>query len=507
MQDYVLEMKNITKIFPGVKAIDDVTFSVKKGEVHALLGENGAGKTTLMKILAGVYRPEKGTIYLNGQKVQINSRKRAQELGIAMIFQELSVLPNLDIAGNLFLAREKKKGILLDNKQMEDEARSILEYLGLKLNPKTIVENLSVGERQLVEIARAITSNAKIIVMDEPTSALTQDEQEKLFGVIDKLKKQGTAIIYVSHRMDEIFRIADRITILRDGKKVNTVLTRDVNKKEIISMMIGEKEVVDELSKRKQHSKKFGEPLLEVEKLTGKKINNVSFKVRSGEILGLAGLLGSGRTEILRAICGLDNNISGNIKVDGKKYNIKSLQDALRLGIILVPEDRRNEGIIPGMSVMANLSLTALANIFPNGIIKFKTEHHIASKNIQELNIQPCDPYKLVGKLSGGNQQKVVIGRCLNHNPKILLLDEPTQGIDIGAKAELHALFRTLAEKGMAIIIVSSELPELVSIADNVLVLYEGQVRAFLSGADIEEKKILYYATGGFESESGARGL
>lgn len=497
MAEHVLEMKGITKIFPGVKAVDNVNFAVRKGEVHALLGENGAGKTTLMKILAGVYRPEHGSIAIDGQSVQIHSRKRSQELGVGMIFQELSVLSNLTVAENLFLAKEKKKGWMLDDSAMEKEAQALLHSLGLTLSPKQIVKELSMGERQVIEIARAISSDAKIIVMDEPTSALTHDEQEKLFEIIKTLKARGTAIIYVSHRMEEIFEICDRITVLRDGKKIDTVVTKETNIKQVINMMIGDNELVHESVMEKKKRKKTSAPILELDRLSGKKFKDVSFQLYPGEILGIAGLLGSGRTEILRAICGLDPVTSGTITMEGQQRRIKSIQDAIRLGIIMVPEDRRNEGIIPGMSIRENVTLTNLRAFFPSGVIQSKTEHTVARQNITDLKIAPGDPEKKVGKLSGGNQQKVVISRCLNLKPKILLLDEPTQGIDIVAKTELYKLFRALADQGMAIIVVSSELPELVSITDRTIVLYDGQVKTTLEDAEINNKNILYHATGG----------
>lgn len=478
-------------------AVDGVDFDLRKGEVHALLGGNGAGKTTLMKILAGVYRPENGSILIDGKQVQINSRSSSQEQGIAMIFQELSVLPNLTVAGNLFLSREKKKGIRLDDKQMEKEAQTLLESLGMNLSPSQIVKDLSMGERQLIEIARAISSDAKIIVMDEPTTALTQDEQEKLFEIIRTLTSRGTAIIYVSHRMDEIFEISNRLTVLRDGRKIQTLPTKEANTKQIINMMIGDNELLYDLSENRKTIIKKADPVLQVKNLSGQKFSNLSFDLFKGEILGIAGLLGSGRTEILRAISGIDPITSGTIALNGEIVRIKSIHDAIRKGIIMVPEDRRKEGIIPGMSIKENVTLTNLPSIFPQGVIKFREEDRIAKQNIDHLNIRPGDPKKLVGKLSGGNAQKVVISRCLNLNPKILLLDEPTQGIDIVAKTELQMLFRQLTDQGMSIIVVSSELPELVALADRTIVLYDGEVKKELEGPEITDKNILYYATGG----------
>ena len=493
----VLEMKHITKVFSGFKAVDSVDFNLIRGEVHALLGGNGAGKTTLMKILAGVYSPEKGSILIEGNPVHIHSRKSSQEQGIAMIFQELSILPNLTVAENLFLSREKKKGIQLDDKQMEKEAQSLLESLGMNLSPSQIVKNLSIGERQLIEIARAISSDAKIIVMDEPTTALTQDEQVKLFEIIQTLTARGTAIIYVSHRMDEIFEISNRITVLRDGKKINTLQTHQANTKQIISMMIGDSDLLYEQMESKKTINKNVSPLLQVRNLSGKKFENLNFELFPGEILGISGLLGSGRTEILRALSGIDPIKSGTINMNGERIKLKSIHDAIRLGIIMVPEDRRNEGIIPSMSIKENVTLTNLSRFFPRGIIKFSDEDRVVNENISHLNIRPADPKKKVGKLSGGNAQKVVISRCLNLNPKILLLDEPTQGIDIVAKTELQMLFRQLTQQGMTIIVVSSELPELVAIADRTLVLYDGKIKKVLDGNEITDKNILYYATGG----------
>lgn len=490
-------MKQITKIFSGFKAVDSVDFDLKKGEVHALLGGNGAGKTTLMKILAGVYHPEEGSILIDGKQVDINSRSSSQEHGIAMIFQELSILPNLTVAGNLFLSREKKKGFQLDEKQMEKEARILLDSLGMNLSPTQKVKNLSIGERQLIEIARAISSEAKIIVMDEPTTALTQDEQEKLFEIIRKLTARGTAIIYVSHRMEEIFEISNRMTVLRDGKKINTLSTHESDTKKIINMMIGNHEVLYEPKEKRKAPNKKNKPLLQVQNLTGEKFHNLNFDLFEGEILGISGLLGSGRTEILRALSGIDPIFSGTIQLNDKVVRLKSIHDAISLGIIMVPEDRRNEGIIPGMSLKENVTLTNLPRFFPNGVIDFREEVMIAKENIKHLDIRPNDPKKKVGKLSGGNAQKVVISRCLNLNPKILLLDEPTQGIDIIAKTELQMLFRELTEQGMAIIVVSSELPELVSIADRTIVLYDGKIKTVLEGDEITDRNILFYATGG----------
>ncbi|NYE06297.1 ABC-type sugar transport system ATPase subunit [Bacillus niacini] len=497
MVQNILEMKQITKVFSGFKAVDNVDFDLRKGEVHALLGGNGAGKTTLMKILAGVYRPENGSILIDGKQVHINSRSSSQEQGIAMIFQELSILPNLTVAGNLFLSREKKKDIRLDDKQMEKEAQTLLESLGMNLSPSQIVKDLSMGERQLIEIARAISSDAKIIVMDEPTTALTQDEQEKLFEIIRTLTSRGTAIIYVSHRMDEIFEISNRLTVLRDGKKIHTIPTKEASTTQIINMMIGDNELLYDTSEKSKKISKEAGPVLQVNNLSGQKFSNLSFDLFKGEILGIAGLLGSGRTEILRAISGIDPITSGAIQLNGEIVRIKSIHDAIRLGIIMVPEDRRNEGIIPGMSIKENVTLTNLPHLFPQGVIKFREEDRIAKQNIDHLNIRPGDPKKKVGKLSGGNAQKVVISRCLNLNPKILLLDEPTQGIDIVAKTELQMLFRQLTEQGMSIIVVSSELPELVSLADRTIVLYDGKVKKVLKDSEITDKNILYYATGG----------
>ncbi|MDQ0219428.1 sugar ABC transporter ATP-binding protein [Peribacillus cavernae] len=497
MTENVLEMKGVTKIFPGMKAVDNVDFTLKKGEVHALLGGNGAGKTTLMKILAGVYQAEEGTILIDGQPVQVNSRRKSQELGIAMIFQELSIIPNLTVAENLFLSREKKKGITLDQKRMHEEAKHILDSIGLHISPMKIVKSLSIGERQMIEIARAISTDAKIIVMDEPTTALTKDEQEKLFELIKRLKTRGTGIIYVSHRMDEIFEISDRLTVLRDGKRIETAETKDMNMARVIDFMLGdEKFANDEVAKEKSKNRSK-KTVLEVKDISFKKFKNISFEVFEGEILGITGLLGSGRTEILRAIAGLDPFTSGIVKLNGKECNIKSIQDAISQGIIMVPEDRKNEGIIPGMSIQKNLTLTNLPNYFPNGLTKENREREIANKNILELNIQPKNPNKHVGKLSGGNQQKVVISRCLNLKPKVLLLDEPTQGIDIVAKTELQLLFRSLARQGMAIIVVSSELPELVALADRTIILYNGQITKVLDDDEITDKNILYYSTGG----------
>jgi ribose transport system ATP-binding protein len=451
----------------------------------------------LMKILAGVYRPEHGSIHIAGETVQIQTRKQSQDLGVGMIFQELSVLSNLTVVENLFLAKEKKKGLVLDDDDMDSQAKVLIQSLGLSLSTDQLVEELSMGERQVIEIARAISGEAKIIVMDEPTSALTHEEQEKLFEIIRNLKARGTAIIYVSHRMDEIFAICDRITVLRDGKKIGTVDTKMTTVKQVITMMVGEHESLHEAPESKTRNKKSAVPVLEVNNLSGKKFKNVNFTLYKGEILGIAGLLGSGRTEILRALSGLDRLHTGTILVNGQLSRIHNVHDAISLGIIMVPEDRRNDGIIPGMSIRENVTLSNLSRFFPHGVISSRKEKSVVNQNIADLKIHPGDPEKSVGKLSGGNQQKVVISRCLNLNPGILLLDEPTQGIDIVAKTELYKYFRSLADQGMSIIIVSSELPELVSLSDRTIVLYDGQVKRILEDEEITNKTILYHATGG----------
>jgi len=493
--DTVLEVKNISKAFPGVQALDRVHLRIKRGEVHALVGENGAGKSTLMKVILGIYKPDNGEIIINGTEKKINNPSDALKAGISMIHQEISLIPHRTIAENIWIGREPVDKLgLLDWKKLYRKTEELLEELNLKLNPKTIVKELSVSAMQMVEIARSVSYNSDIIIMDEPTSALTQAEVDILFTIIKKLKEKGISIIYISHKMDEIFKIADMVTVFRDGKWVDTKPIEELNINKIISMMVG-RELNQIFPKEKVP---IGETVLEVKNLTKKGVfSDVSFSIRKGEILGVAGLMGAGRSEVMNAIFGIDRFDRGEIYIDGKKVDITCPRDAIANGIGMVTEDRKLFGLVLCRSVLENItyaSLDELSNwIFTNK----KNEVNASEMMIKTLSIRTPSYKQKVGSLSGGNQQKVVLANWLLTKPKILILDEPTRGIDVGAKAEIHKLMSQFAKEGMAIIMVSSELPEILGMSDNIMVMHEGQVKGMLSKDEATQEKILHYAMGG----------
>ncbi len=489
----ILEIKNISKYFPGVKALDNVTFAIKSGTVHALVGENGAGKSTIVKILAGIYKNDTGSIFINGGKVKIGSPHVSQELGISVIHQEFSLIPELSIAQNIFLGKEiVKSKALLDQDMMNRKAREVLDKLNLRIDVRTKVKDLSVGEQQVVEICKALSSEAWIIFMDEPTSALTEDDKERLFEVIDKLRKNNIAVVYISHRMPEIFEIADVVTVLRDGQHIATKRIQDVHEAEIIRMMVG-RELGDIFKREKA---RIGNVVLEVNNLTKHGVfENISFKVRQGEVLGISGLMGAGRTEVARCIFGLDEYDSGEIVINGTKCELSHPRDAIGVGIGLVPEDRRRDGFVPLMSVKENIVLPLLVSISRRGWIDSKLETDIASKFVSTFDIRTPTLTQKLRNLSGGNQQKVCLAKWLARKPSLLILDEPTRGIDVGAKAEIHKLIEQLAQQGMAILMISSELPEIIGVSDNIVVFHEGRITGRYSAAEATQEKLMLSAT------------
>ncbi len=494
-------MEGISKTFPGVQALDRVDFEAYSGEVMALVGENGAGKSTLMKILSGAYRKDAGRIYVDGKRVEIQDPYHAQLLGISTIYQELNVTPNQTVAQNIFLGREiKRKGILgklgfVDKKEMEKRAKEILDRVGANIDPKELVKNLSVAQRQMVEIAKALSLDAKIIIMDEPTSALGPEEVEKLFEIIRQLKEHGIAIIFISHRLEEIFKIADRITILRDGKMVGLMSRDEATFDKVIYLMVNRP--LGDMFKKEEVSK--GKPLLDVKNLKSEIIKDVSFTLYEGEILGIAGLVGSGRTELVRLIFGADPKISGEIYLNGEKVEIQSPEDAVKHGIGLVPEDRQNQGLILKMSVRENIGVTIIRKILKFlGFIDKNKLTEIAENFVKRLNIKTPSIFEKVLYLSGGNQQKVVLAKWLASNPKVLILDEPTRGIDVGAKAEIHAIMSQLAKTGIGIIMISSEIPEILAMSDRILVMSEGKIVAELPRSEATQEKIMAYASGSY---------
>ncbi|MGG1611691.1 sugar ABC transporter ATP-binding protein [Paenibacillus phoenicis] len=498
MNTPLLEMEGIDKSFSGVKVLEQVKFTLEAGEVHALMGENGAGKSTLMKILNGIYTKDSGTVRVKGKERSILSPSAAQELGIVMIHQELNLIPHLTVMENIFLGREFTLGPtrLIDWRKMKRESARYLSQLGLMIPPEAIVGELSVGQQQMVEIAKALSMNTEILVLDEPTAALTNREIEGLFQVIASLKRQGVGMIYISHRMEEIFQICDRITVMRDGRYVGTEKVAETNMDQIVKMMVG-REIKDRFPKAHID---FGEEKLRVENLSQKGVlHDISFSVRAGEIVGIAGLMGAGRTELAKALFGVSPIDGGTIAINGKKVQIRKPSDAIRAGLALVTEDRKDEGLLLAMSVRDNLSMTNLTAVSNGGFLSEAKERELADTLIQRLRIKTSSGAQAVGSLSGGNQQKVVIGKWLATNPQVLILDEPTRGVDIGAKKEIYDLMNKLAAEGVAIVMISSELPEILGMSDRILVMHEGKLTGHFTREEATQEKIMICATGGGE--------
>ncbi|WP_025640623.1 sugar ABC transporter ATP-binding protein [Schnuerera ultunensis] len=496
MEPYLVSMENISKFFPGVKALDQVSFQLKAGEVHALLGENGAGKSTLMKVLTGVYHKDNGVIKINGKEVDIADPKAAQELGISIIHQEFNLLPHLTVAQNIFIGREprKVKGIL-DEKKLNEDAKKILKRLDLDLEPTDIVKDLSVAEQQMVEIAKAISVDSRVLIMDEPTAALTEGEVEKLFEIIKTFRNEGIGIVYISHKMEEFQHIVDRATVMRDGQYIGTVNFKETTLDHLIQMMVGR----DLKDKYPEKHAKIGENFLEVKNISRENVlDNISFNLRKGEILGIAGLMGSGRTELARAIFGADPIDKGEIYLHGKKINISNPGDAISEGIGYLSEDRKRDGLALGLDVEDNIVLASLkdfANKF--GIVQRDKTLKESEKQVKDLKVKTPSLAQKVGNLSGGNQQKVIIGKWLCKNMEVFIFDEPTRGIDVGAKYEVYNLMNQLADDGAGIIMISSELPEILGMSDRVLVMCEGRIAAELDIEEADQETIMFYATGG----------
>jgi ribose transport system ATP-binding protein len=498
-QEVILRMEGISKAFPGVQALDNVDFQVAAGEVVALVGENGAGKSTLMKILCGAYRKDEGRVFLNGQETEIESPHHAQQRGIAIIYQEFNLTPNQTAAANIFIAREPRQGGVgrflnfVDRRHMEREAQVHLERVGAHVPATALIRDLSVAQQQMVEVAKALAVDARIIIMDEPTSALGEDEVETLFGIIDTLREQGIAIIFITHRLEEVLRIADRVVVLRDGRLVGGMPIDEATPEEIIRLMVG-RESIDMFHKEKAE---IGAPLLEVQGLTRRGVvEDVSFDLRQGEILGIAGLVGAGRTETVRLLFGVDHKNAGTIWVDGTPVRVDSPVDAVGAGIGLVPEDRGLQGLVLKLPVQENIVLPTLDDHALAGWVNRRSLRSTAHDYVDKLNIRTPHLQQKAMFLSGGNQQKVVLAKWLASQPKVLIMDEPTRGIDVGAKAEVHALMSRLAQAGMGIIMISSELPEIMGMSDRILVMAEGRVAIILDRAEATQEKIMAYASG-----------
>ncbi|MDK2788190.1 MAG: D-xylose transport system ATP-binding protein [Epulopiscium sp.] len=504
MSEYILEMNNITKEFPGVKALSNVNFKVKKGEIHALVGENGAGKSTLMKVLSGIYPAGtyEGEVIFKGQVQRMSGIRDSEKIGIAIIYQELALVKQMSIAENIFLGNEIIKKGFIDYDETYRRTAEILKEVHLDLNPATKVLNLGVGQQQLVEIAKAISKNADLLILDEPSAALTERETENLLEILKDLKSKGVTCIYISHKLNEIFEISDTITILRDGKTVATIPTNEMNEDQLIAMMVG-REISDRFP-RKEHTPQ--EVVLEVKNWTVQNpeipekeiIKNVSFKVRKGEILGIAGLMGAGRTELVMSLFGAyGKNVKGEIFLNGTKLNIKKPKDAIKAGIGYVSEDRKKYGLVLGQDVKSNSSLASLDRLVNRGIVNDNEIIRQTNKYVDDLNIKTPSIEQKVNNLSGGNQQKVVLSKWLMTEPKVLILDEPTRGIDVGAKYEIYNIMNDLVDRGVCIIMISSELPEVLGMSDRILIMHEGEIRGELDYKEATQEKVMYYATGG----------
>lgn len=497
MQETILKMEGITKKFPGVLALDRCWLELRKGEIHGLIGENGAGKSTLMKVLSGIYKKDEGSIQLEGREEDFSNTRESLAAGICMIHQELNLMPHLTIAQNIFIGRENghKAGFLVNDKKINEKAREYMEMLHMNLPPTTRVGSLTVAKQQMVEIAKAISYESKILIMDEPTAALTNEEIEDLFRIVEKLKKQGMAIIYISHRMDELKRICDRITIMRDGQTIETADMETITIDEIIAKMVGRKIEVD---RRKEETHLTDDYILEVKNLTGgNRFRDVSFQLRRGEILGFSGLMGAGRTEVARAIFGADPIDAGEIYLEGRKIHIRRTSDAVRHGIGYLSEDRKAFGILKSLSVTDNIAVSSYQklNKKPGFVVNAKQCAKVSEEYIQQLKIKTPDTSQKIKFLSGGNQQKVIIAKWLLRDCSILIFDEPTRGIDIGAKNEIYELLEQLAADGKSIIMISSEMSEILKLSDRIAVMCEGRLTAILDGKDATQEEIMKYAT------------
>ncbi|MDG4728585.1 sugar ABC transporter ATP-binding protein [Bacillus pumilus] len=490
-----IEMHNIHKAFGKNTVLSGVSFDLVTGEVHALMGENGAGKSTLMNLLTGLYSLDQGTIQIDGKETAFKNPKEAEQHGIAFIHQELNIWPDMTVLENLFIGKEiYTKFGLLDTKKMKVLAQSQLDRLSVNLSLDQEAGSCSVGQKQMIEIAKALMTDAKVIIMDEPTAALTDREIEKLFQVIESLKKEGVSIVYISHRMEEIFAICDRITIMRDGKTVDTKAIPETNFHEVVKKMVG-RELTDRYPERLPS---LGDIVLEVKQATRKgQFHDISFSVKAGEIVGVAGLMGAGRTEMMRSLFGLDPLDQGEIWVHGKKAVIKKPSDAVKLGIGFITEDRKDEGLMLDASIRENIGLPNLESFSPKGLIDKKNEQDFVDLLIKRLTIKTASSEISARSLSGGNQQKVVIAKWIGIQPKVLILDEPTRGVDVGAKREIYQLMNELTDRGVAILMVSSELPEILGMSDRVLVIHEGTISGELNKSDATQERIMTLATGG----------
>lgn len=485
--NYILTLKNITKEFPGVKALDDVTINIERGTIHGLVGENGAGKSTLIKVLAGIYQPNKGEIILDGKPCRFNSPIEARRAGISVVHQEIKLAEPLSVAENMFLGNVQLKNGLVDWKGMRRRAREIVEDLGMDIDINAQVSSLTVAKKQIVEIMHAINNNSRILIMDEPSAVLTDRELEVMFRIVKQLRDEGITIIYISHRLDEIFGLCSNVSVLRDGCHIDTIPVASVDRQGLINMMVG-REMGQEYPKEVGN---VGGTILEVKNLSRGILQDISFEVKSGEVFGISGLVGAGRTELARAILGIDKPESGEVYVHGKKVHYRTFADAIRDGLGLIPEDRKLQGLVQIMSVKRNTTLVNMKRVLRAGVISSSLEEKLSKEYADKLHVVTPSMETEVQYLSGGNQQKVVIAKWLFQNSEILFLDEPTRGIDVGAKAEIYRLINRMAKEGKTIIMISSEMPELLGLCDRIMVMHEGHKMGELNAAEATQEKIM----------------
>ena len=488
VSEYVLELKGITKIFPGVKALNNVQFQLKPGEVHALMGENGAGKSTFIKVITGVHKAEEGEMFLNGQKVDFKGPKDAQEAGIAAVYQHPTSYPHLTVAENIFMGHEIIKHHMIQWKEMNQEANKYLGELDADFDATAEMGTLSVAQQQMVEIAKALSTNAKIIILDEPTAALTRNESEKLYTLVDKLKENGVSIIFISHRFEDMYRLASRVTVFRDSQYIGTYDVDGITNADLIKAMVG-REINDLFPKPEV---KLGDEMLRIEHLSRTGFfKDVSFNVHAGEIVGLTGLVGAGRTEVMEAVCGITRPDEGKVFLEGKEVYIKTPSEAMEKGIILLPEDRQKQGLVMSWGIGRNVTLPIISKYAQSGFNDEKAERELSKKLLEEVDTKAVDIFQPASSLSGGNQQKVVVAKALAQEMKVVIMDEPTKGVDVGAKAEIYAIMGDLAKKGYAIILISSEMPEILGMADRIIVMCNGRKTGELNRGEATQEGIL----------------
>lgn len=492
-EDNILELKHISKYYPGVTALDDVSLSVRRGEIHALIGENGAGKSTLIKTCSGAIEPSKGEIVVNGKSFTSMTPKLSEENGIGVIYQEFNSVGDLTVAENIFLGRAIRRGILVDFSAMEKKAQEILDSLHIKIKPSAMVKDLSVGYQQMVEIAKAMSQNAQVLIMDEPSAPLTNAEVENMFAVVDLLKSRGVTIIYISHRLEEIFRLSDRITVLRDGQYVTTLNTEDTDEDELIKYMVGRQ--LNEVYPTRNPECIQKEVIFEAQDVCGNGDKDISFQIHKGEVLGLGGLVGAGRTEFAEMIFGAEKKISGKFLFKGKEINPKTPKDAINIGIGLVPEDRKAKGALLGLSIQENINMPIYHRIAKGSVINYRKAKEIAKRYKEEISIKTPSLEQKVKNLSGGNQQKVILAKWLAAESELLIFDEPTRGIDVGAKQEIYTLINSLVEQGKAILMISSEMEELMGMSDRIIILAEGCVSGEITKPEFNQETIMQLAS------------